>query len=641
MCGITGIWRYDGKPINPQELIRFNDALLHRGPDSGDIFIDNKHNLGLGHRRLAIHDLSSNGAQPMTFRDRYVISFNGEIYNYRELRHELKLLGYQFYSNSDTEVALYAFAQWGVSCFERFNGMWAMALWDSFEGKLRICIDRYAVKSCLYYKDSNQFAFASELKAFAQLPDVDLTQDLPYIQRKLFNQNKSNEDTLLAHAKRIPAGHYLEIDSLGDYKLTRWWHTLKHLPQPPRSYNEQVEQFSSLLTDSIKLRLSTDTKYGIPISGGMDSSSVMLTAKSILSDKHEPIHGFVISKHGALDETLLAREICQTANASLTEVTSNKQLSVDMLERLTWTYEDTDRASEGPYRLYQSMRQQSRVVSLDGHGGDELMAGYHFYLPAAFSDAFAGMPNLAKIFDLSLLGRDIGFIRENMKPWQGWHTSKKLLNDAIKDRFSKKQGPIYANNDLEDYPEHFDCLNRALYHDVHYGFLQNILRTFDYASMAHGVEARTPFLDWRLVTYLFSLPSDSKLKHGFTKRILRQAMANKLPDSVRLKKAKIGFVDSNHYHFNANTIAWAKDKLNSANNLDYLDHRKIIEKFDAVKGFSIKDLPNLHLMFKIAKLIHLTEEFSAKKEENLILRNRTPEIKQSFGFEKKQQEAIS
>ncbi|CAM4272407.1 asparagine synthase (glutamine-hydrolyzing) [Pseudoalteromonas byunsanensis] len=613
MCGITGIWRFDGKPIDPVGLTKFNDALLHRGPDSGDIFIDGKHNLGLGHRRLSIHDLSQNGAQPMTFQDRYAISFNGEIYNYRELRSELEEMGFHFFSDSDTEVALYAYAQWGVECFKRFNGMWAMALWDSFEGKLRICIDRFAIKSCLYYRDSAQFAFASELKAFALLPDADLQQNVELINSAFVGQANELSQTLFSKAKRIPAGHYLEVDSSGDISMKRWWNTLLHLPEAPNTFEEQVEQLQELMTDSVRLRLSTDTKYGIPISGGMDSSSIMLTARDVLGDDKKPLDGFVINKQGLLDETDLAKEVCHRAGAVLTEVNSSPYQDADMLEKLTICYENIDPASEGPYLLYRSMRQQSRVVSLDGHGMDELMAGYAYHIAPALDDAFSGVPNLAKIFDLSVLSRNMSLNIDSLKPWDGWQNTKRFLRGAFKGRFSAKHNPNSYTHDQEWYPDHFDYLNTALYHDVHYGFLQNILRAFDYASMAHGVEARTPFLDWRLVTFLFSLPSDSKLKHGYTKRLLRHAMAGKLPDSVRLKKNKIGFIDTKNYFYNPNTLAWARDKLDShtARNSNLWDHKEVMTIVDKLAKQQTSHPAHFSIVMRMARLVHLTESFAA------------------------------
>ncbi|WP_125561141.1 MULTISPECIES: asparagine synthase (glutamine-hydrolyzing) [Pseudoalteromonas] len=615
MCGITGIWRFDGQPVDPVSLTKFNDALEHRGPDSGDIFIDGKHNLGLGHRRLSIHDLSQNGAQPMTLQDRYAISFNGEIYNYRELRTELQQAGFHFFSDSDTEVALYAYAHWGVECFTRFNGMWAMALWDSFEGKLRICIDRFAIKSCVYYKDDNQFAFASELKAFALLPGADLRHNTDLIKRQFLGQSGELRKTILSKVQRIPAGHYLEVESTGEISMKRWWNTLLHLPQPPSTFEEQVAKLQELMEDSVRLRLSTDTKYGIPISGGMDSSSIMLTARDVLGDDKEPLSGFVIGKQGWLDETHLAREVCQKAGAELTEVHSNLYQDVDMLESLTSCYEDIEAASEGPYLLYKSMRQQSRVVSLDGHGMDELMAGYGYHFTPAMHDAFAGMPNLAKIFDLTMLGRSISLNIDSLKPWEGWGHSKRLFADAFKGRFSAKYQPQSYTNDQEHYPEHFDHLNTMLYHDVHYGFLQNILRSFDYASMAHGVEARTPFLDWRLVTFLFSLPSESKLKHGFTKRLLRHAMAGKLPDSVRLKKSKIGFIDMKSYFYNPNTLAWARDKLDSieSRNSNIWDHKEALSIVDQLASGKSSNPAHFSIVMKMARLVHLTESYSAQQ----------------------------
>ncbi|MCJ8268116.1 MAG: asparagine synthetase B, partial [Psychrosphaera sp.] len=243
MCGITGVWNLDNLPLSERSVHYFNDSLEHRGPDSGGIYIDDSACFGLGHRRLAIQDISSSGAQPMKYEDRYYISYNGEVYNYIELREELKQLGYTFNSGSDTEVVLYAYVEWGKACFKKFNGMWAIAIWDQHERKLLLCVDRFAIKSCVYYQDENMFAFASELKAFAHLQRADLSVNKTVLASKIYSLNVDIASTWLKNAHRLPAGHLLEIDENGHTQLERWWNTLLHLPKSTGNFNQQVETF--------------------------------------------------------------------------------------------------------------------------------------------------------------------------------------------------------------------------------------------------------------------------------------------------------------------------------------------------------------------------------------------------------------
>lgn len=247
MCGICGVIRFDGAPVTALEMAAMNERLAHRGPDGEGLHLDG--NLGLGHRRLAILDLTPAGHQPMSYGDgRWWITYNGEIYNFLEVRSELEARGHRFRSDSDTEVILAAYAEWGSDCLHRFNGMWAFAIWDSQERTLFLARDRFGVKPLFYLRLPGLLAFASEMKAFLALPDFTPRVNLPVLKAELLDihSQEGGPNCLLQDVHRLPAGHWLQVTDDGRMTVHRWWRTLDHLTTVPPRLEEQAEQFAAL-----------------------------------------------------------------------------------------------------------------------------------------------------------------------------------------------------------------------------------------------------------------------------------------------------------------------------------------------------------------------------------------------------------
>lgn len=266
MCGITGFWNLDGRPVNREELIRFTSQLAHRGPDGWDVYADESASLGLGHRRLAIIDLNT-GDQPMSYLNgRYWIVFNGEIYNFVELKKELESLGYVFKTDSDTEVILAAYDKWGEDFQFKLNGMWACAIWDSRERKLFLSRDRFGVKPMIYLFDGRRFAFASEMKAFLALDNFRAEYNPTVLANSLEDAThvEGAEDCLFQGLKRLLGGHCLTLDADGRMNIRRWWNTLDHLPNVPQRYEDQVAQYRELFLDACRIRMRSDVAIGTP-----------------------------------------------------------------------------------------------------------------------------------------------------------------------------------------------------------------------------------------------------------------------------------------------------------------------------------------------------------------------------------------
>ncbi|HTO94438.1 MAG TPA: asparagine synthase (glutamine-hydrolyzing) [Bacteroidota bacterium] len=490
MCGIAGIVDPSGA-ASPLDLRAMTDLLAHRGPDGGDMRADG--GTALGHRRLAILDLSDAGKCPMRYVDpaggAYTITFNGEIYNFLELRRELEGLGHRFRSASDTEVVLASYAEWGDEALLKFNGMWAFAIRDEGRNELFLARDRFGVKP-LYYHANGRIVFASEMKAFTALPGFRVQMNEPLVRRILGASEPwegMTDETMMAGVRSLPAGHSMRVASDGRFSVRKWWETRDHLPGVPVRYEEQVEEFRRLFLDAVRIRMRSDVPLGSSLSGGLDSSSVASAMAWLHRAGTDALErspadwqkAFVAVFPGSrLDERAWAEAVAPAIGADVRYSAFDPQEAVRTLQDAAWAVEYVHGILASPvWGIYREMRRSGVVVTLDGHGADELLGGYAGYLDV----------------------------------------------------------PV-------------DELNGRLYSDVHRTMLPSILRNYDRCSMAHGVEVRMPLLDWRLVTFAFSLPPAAKIGGGFTKRILRDAVQGILAEPVRTRRSKIGF--------NAPLIEW-------------------------------------------------------------------------------------
>lgn len=550
MCGITGFWNLDGRPVNRDELIRFTNQLAHRGPDGWDIHVDESAALGFGHRRLAIIDLNT-GDQPMPYADRrYWIVFNGEIYNFVELKKELEGLGCRFKTESDTEVVLAAYDTWGEDFQFKLNGMWALAIWDSRERKLFLSRDRFGVKPMIYLFDGKRFAFASEMKAFLALDGFRAEYNPTVLANSLEDASlvEGAEDCLFQGLKRLLGGHCLTLNASGDLKIRRWWHTLDHLSTIPEKYEDQVAQYRELFLDACRIRMRSDVPIGTALSGGLDSSSVLSSMSHIRKSgdatmrmAHEWQKAFIGTYPGKIiDERHYADEVIKKTGVTPIYCEMNAEMYLDHFNEILYQYEELSDIHLGPWYVHKMQRQNGVVVTIDGHGGDEALGGYTWHVFAAMRDA-----NPIRYAELAL-------IRNSMSLTHGLGT----YVNAIKNRLTGKKSASPSTSWLLAQPQPFstpameqdaprlaghDELFKALYADFHFTHLPMVLRNFDRLSMAHGVEVRSPLMDWRLVTFAFALPSDRKIGGGFTKRILRDAMKDILPETIRRRTKKLGF----------------------------------------------------------------------------------------------------
>lgn len=569
MCGIAGLFSWAGEAVRPEELLAMTRALAHRGPDGEGVFVSGP--VGLGHRRLATLDLSPTGSQPMSFgAGRYWIIHNGEIYNFLELKAQLIGLGHSFLGESDTEVVLAAFVQWGEGCQHRFNGMWAFAIWDSEERRLFLSRDRFGVKPLFYYPARGCLAFASEMKAFLPLSWFPASFDLTAVAGSIMDPTilEATELCAMSGLRRLRAGHCLLARADAEPEVRRWWRTEEHLEAVPEKFGAQVDGFRDRLSSAVLLRMRSDIPVASTLSGGLDSSSILALAangarsgQGGMERRARVPTAFVASYPGTRqEERAHALEVARHLGISTVVVEVDGPKLIEMLDDFLFQCEEIQRPHPGPWLLYREMARAGIRVSLDGHGGDELLAGYPEHVSVARAKALWPYPHLCRAAELRALRRRMEGDDDGNAWVKDWAASGREYAALAKERWSNRQPVI--RRALGRSPELFlrvqpsyelnaragrsgresgDPLTARLLDDFHERALPTILRDFDRFSMAHGVEVRSPFLDWRLVCYCFSLPSRAVLGAGQSKRILREAMRGLLPESVRRRTQKVPY----------------------------------------------------------------------------------------------------
>lgn len=629
MCGIAGFWNLNKQPVSREELRRFTDMIAHRGPDGGDYFADESSGVGLGHRRLAIIDTSDTGRQPMSFANqKYWIVFNGEIYNFVELKNELEGYGYQFNSNSDTEVVLASYDKWGEECQLKFNGMWAFAIWNTQEQKLFLSRDRFGVKPLIYYYDNKRFAFASEMKAFLALDGFHAEFSPSVLATSLEDAAlvEGAEDCLLLGLKRVMGGHCLTLNAEGDLKVRRWWRTLDHLPNVPERYEDQVQLYRELFLDACRIRMRSDVPIGTALSGGLDSSSVLSSMSHIRKSgdatmrmAHEWQKAFIGTYPGKMiDERHYADEVIKHTGVEPIYCEMNADMYLDYFDDILFQYEELSDIHLGPWYVHKIQREHGVVVTIDGHGGDEALGGYTWHVFAAMRDA---RKNPARFLGLAS-------VRNNMSLSNSFSTYTTFAKNFGKRLFKEKSvsaDPLWLNVKPQIFTsaameEDARCLAgrnqlfKTLYTDFHFTHLPMNLRDFDRLSMAHGVEVRAPFMDWRLVTLAFAIPSEHKIGAGYTKRILRDSMKGILPETIRTRTKKLGFPNLDEGWNSIRGHQFIRDSVNSTDfkSSPFWNGTRIIS--DLETAFHTQDKTRIYKAWKLVQAQSLMRKFYEKNE---------------------------
>jgi asparagine synthase (glutamine-hydrolysing) len=532
MCGIAGIYQFNSK-VSIEELKSMTDTIIHRGPDGEGHWVSSGENVGFGHRRLSIIDLSEHGKQPMHYaNERYTITFNGEIYNYIELKQELKQKGYSFISDSDTEVLLALYDLKKEKCLQDLDGMFSFAIWDEAEQVLFCARDRFGEKPFHYYYDGNRFVFASEIKQFWPL-GIEKTVD----EKRLlyFTQTGSVEDpgniteTFYKNIKKLDAAHYLKISKGGKIDIQKYWDIDLNVTPFNGTIEQAAETFLELFTNSVRLRLRSDVPVGSSLSGGLDSSSIVMLIDALKGKELKQNTFSARFKNFAKDEGIYIEAVVKACkNVDVHYAWPDKDYFESVFDKVTYHQDEPFGSASiiAQYSVMELARQNNVTVLLDGQGADEFLAGYipyyHIYLNQLFYSK-------------------IGLYAKEFNAYQKFHQQAHPYNSLTHNETMRMKLGRYRRLMLGQEMPYNQSLNTSLKNSTTLSGLKELLRYADRNSMAHSREVRLPFLSHKLVEFVFSLPDSYKLNNGWTKFVLRKAMTNILPESICWRVDKIGY----------------------------------------------------------------------------------------------------
>ncbi|MDA0578447.1 MAG: asparagine synthase (glutamine-hydrolyzing) [Verrucomicrobia bacterium] len=554
MCGICGFtWKDDGL------IRRMADTIAHRGPDQHAYYVDDR--VSLGHRRLSIIDLSEHGRQPMGNEDGTIqIVFNGEIYNFLELREDLLRKGHTFASHCDTEVIIHGYEEYGIDVLARLRGMFAFALWDKRTGQMLVARDRIGIKPLYYHNANGRLAFASEIKALLQADSVPRTLNHQALFDYIGFEFVPAPETMFQDIHKLPAGHYLLREADGTIQVKPYWDLSLRPANPPLTFDDAVGRLRELLDATTKSHLMSDVPLGVFLSGGLDSSTLVAMMRRYITG---PLRTFTIGyEDKSFSELDYAKQVSDLFGTEH-HVLMIEDLTADYVERALYHLDEpmTD-LSAVPLFLVCRKAKEFVTVCLSGEGGDELFAGYDRFKASRLNRAYNTIPGplrrnliaplIARLPDQAQKKGAINMLKRFSEgaalPAEGEHLRWQYFSNAQQDAalFSPALRARVATDRFRLIRaamarcDATDAVNREVYLDTRFMMTESVLMKVDKMSMASSVEVRVPFLDHVLVEFCGSLPGDWKLKGMDTKHILRTALDGILPPNI-VRRGKQGY----------------------------------------------------------------------------------------------------
>ena len=572
MCGITGFIDFK-RNTTAGQLHKMTDAMTHRGPDgSGYEIIENdKYQVGLGHRRLSIIDLTASGTQPMCFQE-YWICFNGEVYNYNEIKTELESLGHTFSSSSDTEVVLQAFVRWGSSCIDKFIGMFAFVIYNSKLEKVFCCRDRAGVKPFYYYFKDGLFLFSSELKSFHEHPRFKKKLNMAAVSSFMQYGNVPTPHCIFENSYKLKPGHFLEFtlnDSLPEELLTPenqrcYWNVYDSYNKPKLelSFNDAKIETEKILKNACDYRMVSDVPVGVFLSGGYDSASVTALLQK---DRTQPLKTFTISVPDiGLDEAPFAKEIALYLGTDHTEIQCSHKEAIDLIEDLPFYYDEPFADSSAiPTTLVSLAARKHVTVALSADAGDEVFAGYNRYdYIQRYGDRLNRIPSFLRKSIVrgmeAIPSNSIPYFRNTYNFHNRYEKIKGVLGNPTQEQIMMSLSEQFTDTQmrqLANYPydklatayaskelmaEYSSPLSFMMAVDYQTYLVDDILQKVDRASMTASLEGREPYLDHRLIEWAAQLPNQYKYNNGEKKYILKEILHNYIPKEM-MDRPKMGF----------------------------------------------------------------------------------------------------
>lgn len=555
MCGIAGYIHLRGEPASAPTLAAMGQLLRHRGPDDSGVLTEQQ--IGLVHQRLAIVDLSVNGHQPMLSHDKKLaLVYNGEVYNHHEIRNELTELGHTFVSTSDTEVVLQAYQQWGPDCVQRFNGMWALALWDANKKALWLSRDRFGVKPLHIAVSERHFVFASEIKAivgpFPEFRELDRATMRRFLEHGVLDPDGQ---TFFSRIVSMPAATNKLVDLQGRQKTWRYWSFDLEKAHEHYKNCDPAQTFRELFVDSVRLRLRADVPVGTCLSGGLDSSSIVCVMRKVLQQSNVHVFSSIHQEKEANEEKFI-RTVARDTGAILHPVTPDAEGLADDLDKLVW-HQEKPATNASYYSQWCVMREAGRHVRvlLDGQGADELLGGYISYFSTYWKSLLLDAKNqrtiqpLLQTFASYPMGRFLGaphFLSSLVFSRLPGRIQKRLRSRSAHAASSIANALFFADTPSYQAPPAAQVFSDPFLNLLHSQFFENglpaLLHLEDRNSMAFSVEGRLPFTDdHRLVEFCMAMPKNWKIRGATTKFVLRQGLKGILTEQVRRRRRKLGF----------------------------------------------------------------------------------------------------
>lgn len=599
MCGIAGIVYKNKTKLEERVLRRMTDKMSHRGPDADGFFVQN--NFGFGHRRLSILDISSASNQPFIANGN-VLTFNGAIYNYLEIKLELEEVGYQFSTTSDTEVLLASYHYWGEKCVEKFNGMWSFAIFDPIRNIIFCSRDRFGVKPFYYYSDDEKFVFASEIKPILEIEKVTEVNVQVMIQFITVNLTEQTDETFFAGINKLRGSHSLVYClATHSHKIYRYYDIKFDEEISKLNFEKSSQLFQKEIERSVKIRLRSDVKIGSALSGGLDSSYIANIAANILPENERKKFNVISigSKNADNDESYYSKMVSKHLELKQDLVYPSKSEFEEKILKVII-------AQEEPFSglsiymqnfLMKETHQLGVKVLIDGQGADEILLGYSRYTAAflrnhSIMQNFKFLLHIKSHYDISIfkgiltyLYFSVFLVRKLRIQFRGLALKskyRKTIDFTLMKSLTKSYGNIFSMQRIE----------------IFWAQIPELLRFEDKNSMAYSIETRLPFLDYKFVETCLSINSNFKIKEGWSKYILRKSMAGKLPDEITWRKRKIGF--------DAPTNEWwpYSDKI-----LEKINQSKIIQELYTNK---IKVIKNREMQWKLYNIAIWEEVFDMK-----------------------------
>jgi asparagine synthase (glutamine-hydrolysing) len=566
MCGISGIINQQNNLINKEDIMIINNLATHRGPDGEGYYHDK--NLSFGHRRLAIIDLTENGHQPMSYNEDFIITFNGEIYNYIELKKELQNVGHKFQSSSDTEVILASYAEWGEECVKKFNGQWAFAIHDKKRNIVFASRDRFGIKPLYYTIIDDNFIFGSEIKQVIHFQNKNKLNMKILMDYLVVGFEEHSNETFFDGVFKLKQSHNLVYDlESHTFKEYKYYDIEQKKSLNDFSIDSSIDEYKSKLIESIKLRLRSDVEVGTCLSGGLDSSAIAAISSKEYKTTSDKIflafHAQTSEKNR--DESNYAKKVADNFNIDLKILRMDNYSFFEKIDELIYTQEEPF-SSTSIFMQYFIMEESSKngcKVLLDGQGGDETLLGYERYYPAYFKSL--NPIRRFKEFIYSISNSNMNFFKiiayilyfsfSNIRLFILWLKNrgiKKKYFDLISKKLIIKNSNAYEN------------IFELQYIEIYNTQLSRLLKYEDKNSMRNSVETRLPFIDYNVLETALSLKPASKINNGWTKYILRMSMNNILPADVVWRKNKIGFEAPQKTWMESNILEIKKQILESA-----------------------------------------------------------------------------